>query len=55
MKHILLIPILLLSACVSVTETRPDGTVVKTQGIDLNAFTVGTNAVTTIVDRTSGK
>lgn len=55
MKTLVLLLLVTLSSCVTVTETRPDGTVVKTQGIDLGAFTVGAQTVTTIVDAASGK
>ena len=59
MKYIAIASILILSAlpsCTTTTETRPDGTVVKTWGIDREAFAVGAGAVTTIaVDKTSGK
>lgn len=56
MKHILIFTTILLNSCSTTTETRPDGTVVKTWGIDREAFAVGAGAVTTIaVDKTSGK
>ncbi len=56
MKYIALAFVLLLSACTTTTETRPDGTVVKTWGVDRESFAVGAGAATTIiVDKTSGK
>ena len=46
---------LTLSNCATTTETRPDGTVVKTWGVDRDAFAIGAGAATTIIDKTSGK
>lgn len=56
MKLITLATILLLASCTTTTETRPDGTVVKTWGVDRESFAVGAGAATTIiVDKTSSK
>lgn len=56
MKYIAIASLLLLPACTTTTETRPDGTVVKTWGVDRESFAVGAGAATTIiVDKTSGK
>ena len=48
MKTTLILAALILSACTTVTETRPDGTVVKTTAMDVNVFSVGAGAVTTL-------
>ncbi len=46
---------LCLASCTTTTETRPDGTVVKTWGVDHDAFTLGAGVVTTAIETTSGK
>lgn len=39
---------IVISSCTTVTETRPDGTVVTTRSIDIGAFNTGAAAVTTL-------
>lgn len=55
MKTVAILAACLLSSCVTITETRPDGTVIKTRVIDQNALAVGSALAQTFVDRNSGK
>ncbi len=55
MKIITLLAVCLLSSCVTTTETRPDGTVVKTEGIDQGALAAGSALAQTLAERNSGK
>jgi hypothetical protein len=55
MKTILAIITLALVSCVTTTETRPDGTVIKTESIDKDALAAGSALAQTLADRNSGK
>jgi hypothetical protein len=55
MKTLLAIITLALASCVTTTETRPDGTVIKTEGIDQGALAAGSALAQTLADRNSGK
>ena len=55
MKTILLLLTLAIASCVTTTETRPDGTVIKTEGIDKDALAAGSALAQTLADRNSGK
>jgi len=55
MKTLLAIIILALASCVTTTETRPDGTVIKTESIDHGALAAGSALAQTLADRNSGK
>ena len=55
MKTILAIITLALVSCVTTTETRPDGTVIKTESIDQGALAAGSALAQTLADRNSGK
>ncbi len=55
MKLLLTLLSLPLLSCTTTTETRPDGTVIKTWGVDREAFILGTTTATTIIETTSGK
>ena len=55
MKLSILVLALCLASCTTTTETRPDGTVIKTWGVDRDAFTTGAGVVTTAIETTSGK
>jgi len=46
---------LALSSCVTQTETRPDGTVVKTESVDKDAVSSGVALAKIIIDSKSGK
>ncbi len=55
MKLTIIAITLCLVSCTTTTETRPDGTVIKTWGVDREAFTLGAGVVTTAIETTSGK
>ena len=55
MKTLLAILALSLASCVTTTETRPDGTVTKVEGIDKDALAAGSALAQTLAERNSGK
>lgn len=55
MKIILPLICLSLVSCTTITETRPDGTVIVTKGIDATALAIGAGTATTIYQTSSGK
>lgn len=44
-----------LPACVTTTETRPDGTVIKTEGVDKDALRSASELAKLLAERNSGK
>jgi hypothetical protein len=46
---------LYLSSCTTRTETLPDGTVIKTEGVDKDALAAGSSLAQTLASRNSGK
>lgn len=55
MKTSIIFAACLLSSCVTTTETRPDGTIIKTEGIDQGALSAGSALAQTLAERNSGK
>jgi len=55
MKTLAILAACLLSSCVTTTETRPDGTIVKTEAIDQGTVTAAQALAILLADRNSGK
>ncbi len=44
-----------ITSCTTRTETLPDGTIIKTEGVDKDALSVGSSLAQTLAARNSGK
>jgi hypothetical protein len=47
--------LLTLPSCTTRTETLPDGTIIKTEGVDKDALAAGSALAQTLAERNSGK
>ncbi len=44
-----------ITSCATRTETLPDGTIIKTEGVDKDALAAGSSLAQTLAARNSGK